>query len=235
MPQIRVHPLPGLIPSECDLSDSCCVVIDVLRATTSMVMALEAGARSIRPFESIDEAREFAAANSYLLAGERQGLKIEGFDLGNSPLEFTSEKVGGRKIAMTTTNGTKALMACKSARQVIVAAFVNLSAVCELVSSRESQVDIVCAGTDGEVTIEDNLLAGAIVERCVSLENGNDHVRQSVDLWKSHQLELESALMNSKGGKNLLKISRGEDIRFASQIDLSRLLPKMADGEIRAF
>jgi 2-phosphosulfolactate phosphatase len=232
MPEIRVHLLPGQIPPERDLANSCCVVIDVLRATTSMVVALDSKVLSIRPFESIDEAREFAEAHNYLLAGERQGMKIAGFDLGNSPPEFAQEKVAGRRLAMTTTNGTRALLACRDARRAIVAAFANLSAVCELLQG-ESEVDIVCAGTDGEVTLEDVLLAGAISSRFDPSNYQNYEARLSVDLWRLHHSHLKAAFLISQGGKNLVRISRQSDIEFAARVDHCRCIPILREGELQ--
>ena len=154
--RLNVHALPEVVTAE-DLAGTTAVVIDVLRATTTIVYALAAGARAVVPCLTIEAAHERAAAmaaGTALLAGERGGLAIPGFDLGNSPTEFTPEQVGGKYVVLTTTNGTKALLHCRAAEQVLVAALANLSALCGVLTDCP-RVELVCAGTDGHVTEED--------------------------------------------------------------------------------
>ena len=166
MPTIHVHLLPDLVPEE-KLAGNVAVVIDVLRATTTIVHALAAGARQVIPCLSIDDARAAAASRTgekVVLGGERQGVRIEGFDLGNSPSEYTPEAVGGRTVVFTTTNGTRAMLRCRQADHVLLAAFVNRAAVLAGNSRPSRQnVHIVCAGTGGAITREDVLVAGSLV------------------------------------------------------------------------
>src|SRR3954451_1319590 len=127
---VFVHLLPGLIPED-GLRGGLAVVIDVLRATTMIVHALVAGCTEVIPVSEVEEARQIAAAlplGSVLLAGERQGLPIDGFDLGNSPVECTPARCRGKTMVITTTNGTRALLACRDAERVFVGAFVNFAA-----------------------------------------------------------------------------------------------------------
>src|SRR5205823_10380648 len=138
------------------------VVIDVLRATTTIVHALAAGAREVVPCLEVEDARRIAAelGKAAILGGERRGLPIPGFDVGNSPAEYTRQRVGGKTVVFTTTNGTRAMQRCKFASRVLLGAFVNFSAVCRELAVVD-HVALVCAGTDGHVTREDTLLAGA--------------------------------------------------------------------------
>src|SRR5882672_313125 len=146
-----------------DLSETVCVVFDVLRATSSMVTALANGAKAILPVTEIDDALEVWRENlDVLLAGERDGVRIEAgntrFDLGNSPREFTRDKVAGKKIAMTTTNGTRALRACAHAKTVLVASFLNLKATTEFLERQQSShLLVICSGTFDQAAFEDVL------------------------------------------------------------------------------
>jgi 2-phosphosulfolactate phosphatase len=215
------------------------VVIDVLRATTTIVTALAAGAEEVVPCLEVADAQRLASAepSRCVLGGERGGLKIEGFALGNSPAEYTTEAVGGKKVIFTTTNGTRAMQHCRTARRVLIAAMVNYSAICRELQG-ESRVDIVCAGTDRHITREDTLLAGAIVseltgrgavasggsspERTVEL---NDQAEIAADAWRAAVGQLTgeslvaSALRSSLGGRNLIEIGHENDIDLAAQID----------------
>ena len=142
------------------------VVIDVLRATTVMVTALENGASCIYPFKEIDEAKEkWGVKKDGFLAGERKGLKIEGFKFGNSPLEFTKEAVQGKEIFMTTSNGTRAIENALSADNLYIACYLNISAISEKLLESEKDVVILCAGTDDEFSLDDSLCAGMIIKK----------------------------------------------------------------------
>jgi len=148
------------------------VVIDVLRASTTIITALANGAARVRPMADVAAARASAAAlgPGTVLGGERGGVRIDGFDLGNSPAEYARDRVAGRSLVITTTNGTAALAACRAAREIVVGAIVNRSAVVAAVRRLAAAaadcdaVHLVCAGTDGAVTAEDVLAAGAILD-----------------------------------------------------------------------
>jgi 2-phosphosulfolactate phosphatase len=160
-----------------DVSRSVCVVFDVLRATSTFVTALAKGAEAIIPVGEISEALAMRATRpGVLLAGERDGVRIGAkltsgveFDLGNSPHEYTPEKVRGKTIVSTTTNGTRALRACGGAGGVFIGCFLNLEAVAKAVLERTPHhVLLVCAGTGEGMALEDVLAAGAVCERFVS-------------------------------------------------------------------
>src|SRR5262245_18694621 len=162
--QLDVYLLPDLAEPAA-LAGKTVVVIDVLRATTTIIRALAAGAREVVPCLEVEEARRISSelGSAAILGGERGGVPIPGFDLGNSPAEYTRERVGGKTVVFTTTNGTRAMQRCKLAGRVLLGAFVNFSAICRELSGTD-EIAIVCAGTDGHVTREDTLLAGAIVD-----------------------------------------------------------------------
>ena len=240
---LDVYLLPSLVAPD-GLAGRTAVVIDVLRATTTIVQALASGAREVLVCQDIVQARAAAAeiGTDAILGGERGGLPIEGFQLGNSPAEFTPAIVGGKTLIFTTTNGTRAMAACAAARQVWLAAFVNFSAICrELAAGAMSPscegVTLVCAGTDGEVTREDALLAGAIVDDLASNRDLrmalNDQAEIAADAWRACCRDLgandplQRALRASRGGRNLLEIGMENDIAIAAEIDKFDLAPAL--------
>jgi 2-phosphosulfolactate phosphatase len=220
-----------------DLSGGIAVVADVLRATTTIVQALASGAVAAIPCASIDDARTYAKTRKkdVLLAGERHGKPIDGFDIGNSPREFTSAKCKGNTVVMATTNGTPAIVRAAEAERVLIAAFVNFSAVCEQFRTDLRPVHIVCAGTDGQVSLEDTLLAGALVD--FLCEHGevtlNDSARLAWDSFENHGQMLEGALEVGLGGRNLLKLGYDFDIRDAARVDRFAIVPELKRDPLR--
>jgi 2-phosphosulfolactate phosphatase len=241
--QIDVYLLPALVAPE-ELADATVVVIDVLRATTTIVHALAAGATQVFPCQDLSEARHLAAEleGPVLLGGERGGKQIAGFDLGNSPVEYGPDVVGGKSIVFSTTNGTRAMLRCKLAQRVLIGAFVNFSAVCRELAG-ERRIALLCAGTDGQVTREDSLFAGAIVEDlCRAAQRGtakgqvaagcelNDQAELAADAWQTAvrvltDRPLGMTLRGSKGGRNLMEIGQENDIDLASQMDKFDIVP----------
>ena len=165
-PLLNVYALPQLADPK-ELAGGTTVVIDVLRATTVTVFALEAGAREVIPCLEVDEARQCARQlppGQWVLGGERRGLAIRGFDLGNSPAEYTPDRVAGKSVVLTTTNGVRAMLHAREAESVLIAAFVNAAAVLGQLVGHQ-RVNVLCAGTDGQYSGDDILLAGMLVER----------------------------------------------------------------------
>src|SRR5260221_492449 len=175
MPPLEVFFTPAdfVALAQRDLSKTCCVVFDVLRATSTMVTALGNGAEAILPVEEIAEALAARGRLPHaLLAGERDGLRIgstltggPSFDLGNSPREFSAQAVRGKTLIMTTTNGTRALKACAHGNQVLAGSFLNLSATAQAILKKPADLLIVCSGTLKETAYEDVLGAGALCEK----------------------------------------------------------------------
>jgi 2-phosphosulfolactate phosphatase len=210
-----------------DISGSACVVFDVLRATSTIVTALARGAESVLPVASIAEAlRQREMDSTVLLAGERSGLRITAevsggpdFDLGNSPREYTAARVRDRRIVTTTTNGTRAFAACRGARYVFAASFLNLKRTAEqLRRSGCPEVLLVCSGTGEQAAFEDCLGAGAL---CHELLRANpkidlsDSARVVTDTFAANADDLESAMQKSSNARRLLSIPElAEDVSF---------------------
>lgn len=224
------------------------VVIDVLRASTTIVTALANASSRIRPVPAVAEAlalAEAAGAGRPLLGGERGGLRIAGFDLGNSPLEYSRAAVAGREIIVTTTNGTAALKACRDADEVLVGAIVNRTAVARLareLARRHGATDIhlVCAGTDGHVTEEDLLAAGAILEAASRLPEcavdlvepaaaaaRADFSRVIGQAARGPQEAIAAAFAASRGGANLVALGMEADLPAAAAIDTIAIVPRL--------
>jgi 2-phosphosulfolactate phosphatase len=235
--EVRVHLVPDrLLPEK--LAQSVAVVIDVLRATTTIIHALAAGCCAVRPVAEVEEARRMAdemPAGKVLLGGERDGGPLPGFDTGNSPGEYTAARCRGTTLVLTTTNGTRALLRAAPAERTLVAGFVNYSAVCEQLDQEARPIDIVCAGYHGDVSLEDTLLAGAFVEHLC--EHGsprlNDAARLAWDCFENHGRVLEGALEVSDGGAHLRTLGYDEDIRAATRVDLFALVPEVRRDPLR--
>jgi len=224
---VRVFMLPQLIGSQ-TLADNV-VVIDVLRASTTICTAIKNGAASVVPFLEIDEAKKFSTDDSSILTGgERGGIQIEGFDFGNSPFEYSKERVSGRTIAFTTTNGTKAMNQCRKSSNVFIGSFCNFSEIARSISKCQ-QTDLICAGTNGEITLEDCLFAGMVADNVSkeSTANFNDQAEICRKLWMASKSDLEEALKESTGGQNLTRLGKEEDVEFAARIDSISILPKL--------
>lgn len=249
-PKLNVYALPSLVAEE-ELEGKTAVVIDVLRATTTICCALEAGAKEVVPCQEIEEACRVAEefSRDAVLGGERDGLPIEGFDLGNSPDEYTPESVSGKSLVFTTTNGTRAMRHCRQAARVLIASFLNASAVFqELVTLDE--VHIVCAGTKGQYSRDDILMAGLLVDRLE--RHGAGHYEMNVQAvtakenWTSSFAVpyvigaepmdpevLAAELRRSDAGRRLTAIGRELDILSASLVDHFSRVPVLDTETMR--
>ncbi len=197
---VSVHLLPSLIPAG-SLAGGIAVVVDVLRATSLMVHALAAGATAIVPCLEIDEALQKAGEfprGAALLAGERQGVPIPDFDLGNSPRSCDRDRCAEKTIVMTTTNGTRAVLASLEAERVLIGAFVNFSATTNALIKANCDIHIICSGTDNFISLEDSLLAGAIGARLI----GGDESRSSRFDYANDSALIVDRLFRSIGSEN---------------------------------
>jgi 2-phosphosulfolactate phosphatase len=232
---------------ERNLADTACVVFDVLRATSSMLTALAHGAAAVVPVEDIPQAMAWRQAHpEVLLAGERDGLRIHAgltggveFDLGNSPREYTPERVAGRVIVTTTTNGTRALRACAGAPLILVGAFLNLQAVArELLRQNYPRVLLVCGGTFEEMALEDVLAAGGLADLLL-LEAPqatlSDAVQIALQLYRQHHQDLAAAMRLARNGRKLLAHPElCGDVAACLQLNQLDLVAAMdADGMVR--
>jgi 2-phosphosulfolactate phosphatase len=227
------------------------VVIDVLRASTTIISALAHGAAGVRPVLTVEAARALAASggpdSTMLLGGERGGLRIDGFDLGNSPLEYVPARVAGRHIVITTTNGTAALDACGRAAEVLIGGIVNRTAVAARARSLAMvhgapDIHLVCAGTDGQVTEEDVLAAGGILD-AASRQPGSDRDMLDASAMVAREafrgvlataadadatLAIAAAFAVSRGGRNLIELGMQADLPAAAAIDSLPVVPRLA-------
>lgn len=215
-----------------DLRNTVCVVFDVLRATSSMVAALGNGAAALLPVETIPEALAARQRQpDVLLAGERDGVRIRAelsggveFDLGNSPREFTRERVAGRTIAMTTTNGTRALRCCAAARIILASSFLNLGATAGFIEREQpARLLVVCSGTFEEAALEDVLGAGALCEllwKSYGTGAVTDSAQMAHSLFMLERGNLAQAFARSRNGRRLLSRSElRDDVAFCLQRD----------------
>lgn len=256
---LNVHFLPALMNTS-NLAGGTVVIIDILRASSTMITALQNGAKRVIPCGTPDEARlifEKSNAESVLLGGERGGILIEGFDCGNSPTEYPPGRVAGKTIAFTTTNGTQALLKSASAETILIGAFVNRQAVVDRLRNDRRPVHLVCAGTDGEITGEDVLFAGAVVEALIQTEADthstanrwtlNDCARIAQGFWRQSvgddsnsvgagkpSAKIESAMRLTHGGRNLCDLGYDNDIRLCSVVDSIQRVPMLnrATGDL---
>jgi 2-phosphosulfolactate phosphatase len=230
------------------------VVVDVIRATSSMVTALEHGARSVFPVASVDEAARLAqnlGREDVLLCGERRGLPIDGFDLGNSPGEFVAEHVAGKALVMTTTNGTRALLAVAELpmpndardaspaappRPVLIGSFLNLGAVAAALMTSSDPVSIVCAGKEDTFALEDAVFAGALANRLLERSDdaleANDAAVAAMGMASRLGDALLPLLRRTAAGRAIMEIGLEGDLDFCADVDRFEVVPEFHDREI---
>ncbi|CDN11086.1 MAG: 2-phosphosulfolactate phosphatase family protein [Richelia sp.] len=243
--KLFVYHTPELTPTE--HLPECAVVVDVLRATTTMATVLASGGEAVQVFSDLDlliKTSESWAMEKRLRAGERGGAKVPGFDLGNSPLDCVPEKVQGRRLFISTTNGTRALQRVQQAETLITAAFVNRNTVVKyLLEHRPENVWIVASGWEGSFSLEDTACAGAIADSIVQQSNlsandiaGNDEVISSIALYTQWQDNLVELFHHASHGKRLLNLAGNEDIKYCAQTDILEILPIQQDpGVLKSY
>jgi 2-phosphosulfolactate phosphatase len=231
--KLFVFHTPELTPSD-DVPD-CAIAIDVLRATTTMATALANGAEAVQVFSSIDQlmqASEAWPSEKRIRAGERGGATVEGCDLGNSPLDCTPEQVSGKRLFISTTNGTRCLERIQNAPVVLTAALVNRHAVVQyLLSHQPETVWISGSGWEGSFSLEDTVCAGAIAHSLLaktgSLKElaGNDEVVGAIALYTQWQDKLLELLHQASHGQRLLRLGVTDDLKYCAQTDTLDVLP----------
>jgi 2-phosphosulfolactate phosphatase len=233
---LHVHLLPQLAEPE-TLRGGVAVVIDVLRASTTIVQALASGCSAVYPVAEIEEAlslRGEMRGKKTLLGGERSGKPIPGFDLGNSPGEYSSDVCKGASVIFTTTNGTRAFLHATAAERVLLAAITNFSAVCGQLVNETRPIHILCSGFEGQVALEDAFLAGAFVESLLDLDlQLNDGARIALDCFEFHSAVLLEGLKCGRGGMHLLELGYEEDIKAAAQVDRHLIVPELRRDPLR--
>jgi 2-phosphosulfolactate phosphatase len=219
--------------------DRTVVVIDVLRATTSICAALMAGARGVIPVDEPGEAGDIwskVGSDNAVLAGERNGVKIENFELGNSPAEFTAEAVGGKIVILTTTNGTQAFARASQAKSVVSCALVNVSTVAARLAADNNDLVIVCSGREGNFSIEDTLCGGMLLHLLSAVHKRdlilNDAASLAILLYRSNKTAIKQTIRQGEHGRFLESLGFERDIELSSEIDSIPVLPVLRDGRL---
>jgi 2-phosphosulfolactate phosphatase len=217
------------------------VVIDVLRATSTIVTALDNGAAGIIPVRETDEAiavMKRVGRERVLLCGERKSILIAGFDLDNSPASYTRERVAGKTLVLTTTNGTRALVeATREATAVYCAALLNRDAIVRRLSASEGDARLQCAGSEGEPSFEDLLCAGAIADALMHLDRSiaiTDAARVAATVYAANAKRITTAIASGTHAKSLIAAGFAADVAACARIDVSDCVPLYTDGVIAA-
>jgi len=236
--RIDVSLAPGEIAAN-DVAQAVVVVIDVLRATSTIAVALNNGCEEIIAAESIEEAINIASGytrSDYVLGGERRGLPIDGFDLGNSPSEYVEARVRGKKLILVTTNGTRAIKAYDNAFAIYAASFLNADAVFRTLhrAHRDRDIILVCSGQDSRFCMEDALCSGLLASRFGN-ELGatlTDSANAAATLFEVHRDSIQQALAASSHGAYLIGVGYGHDVEYCSHRSEIDVVPKVFDRRV---
>lgn len=213
-------------------------LIDVIRATTTIAIALHNGCAGVIPVRALRGARAMALTlgDDGLLAGERGATKAPGFGLGNSPAEYARERVEGKTIVLTTSNGTRAFRAVDGAQALIAAAFVNASAAARWLKRAGLDVLILCAGQHGHFCLEDTVGSGMLIDRLLSLSDGSvelsDAATAARELFLTHQNDLLGMLQGCEWGRQITRKGFGADLEICARVDLTDVVPVMREGRL---
>ena len=227
-------------PSPHLLSDQVVVVIDILRATSVMVQAMSQGAAEIIPLATVEEAFRMAKAfprGFVMLGGERENKEIPGFDLGNSPKEYVAERVKGKKLILTTTNGTKAFHAVSSGKEILAGSFFNIGAIAQRCLESDRNVFIFPSGDKGNFSLEDTLCGGMLIDLILKNEEKQifltDASYGAQILYRRFKENLVEAFHLSRHGKELIDRGFEDDLAYCAQIDVAPVVPIFREGVIR--
>ena len=217
-PKIDVVLSPNLLELY-DLSGKIVVVIDVLRATSTMCAAMSNGVRHIKPVATVEEALKHQGGD-WLVAGERNGEKVTGFDFGNSPAEYTKDVVDRKQLVLTTTNGTKCILASTQADEVLIGSFFNYSKLGEYLKSSAKDVILLCAGWKNRVNLEDSVFAGYLVDYLKESHTWESDAVELVHLAATTAMnDLEAFLYNASHAKRFRRLGNHEDLKRCCAID----------------
>lgn len=215
--------------------NSIVVVVDVFRATSAIVTALQYGAKSFIPVSTIEEARELGK-QGFLAGGERNGEVVEGFEFGNSPFSYMNDRVKGREIALTTTNGTRAInIAAKSADTVLIGSFLNLQVLADYIQEQGKDVVVFCAGWKNRFNMEDSLFAGALTNLLLTsgkFKSDCDSANASSLVYRTGRKNLMSFLENCSHRKRLAHLNLEKDVEYCLQRDITDVIPVLRDGKL---
>jgi 2-phosphosulfolactate phosphatase len=239
--EVFVYHTPELTPA--DTLPDCAVVIDVLRATSTIATALKVGTCAVQTFSSLTDlvnASQQWPASQRLLAGERGGAKVEGYDLGNSPLDCTPELMAGKRLFLSTTNGTRALQRVAEAKTVLAGALINRQAIVNYLLNHQPQtLWLLGSGWEGGYSLEDTVCAGAIASLLTQTANyqvGNDEVIAAIALYQQWQDRLGELLQQASHGQRLLRLGCDQDLHYCASLDILDIVPmQMGPGLMMTF
>lgn len=210
------------------------VIIDIFRATSSICYGIDNGAEAIIPVAEVEECLAYKEKHpEYLLAAERNGEVVKGFDFGNSPFSYTADKVAGKSVVLTTTNGTQALYLSRKARQIVIGSFLNLTSLCNWLKTTDEHILLVCAGWKYNFNLEDTLFAGAVIEQ---LKAGDykldDPALAANDLFQLGKNDIKKYLKKTSHGERLKQLGIEEDIAFCLNVDTTTAIPVLLGSSL---
>ncbi len=224
--------------TEAKLRGRTTIVVDILRASTTICTAIQNGCREIIPVATVGDAAAIRAnldRDSVLVCGEREGMKIEGFDLGNSPAEYSEQVVKGKVLVFASTNGSRAILKCAPSAATFVCGFVNLNSVVDITRKFDRDVAIVCAGKLGNFSLEDTFCGGAIIERLQQggkYEVANDAAQVALMLYKNQGQPLEAVIRQADHARYLIGLGFESDIATAAALDTINVVPVLSGNKI---
>ena len=225
-PNLHVCLSPALIPLY-NVEEYIVVIIDIFRATSSICYGIDNGAEAIIPVSEVEECAAYREKGlDYLLAAERNGEVVDGFDFGNSPFSYTEEKVAGKTVVLTTTNGTHALHLSRSAKRIVIGSFFNLTALSSWLKQQDENILLVCAGWKNNFNLEDTVFAGAVIEQLKG--NGftlDDSAIAASDLYQIAKNDLPGYLAKTSHSERLKKLGIEKDIAFCLNSDITTSIP----------
>ena len=215
-----------------DIRESIAVVIDVFRATSSICYGIENGAEAIIPVATIKSCESYRESD-YLLAAERDGEVVAGFDFGNSPFAYSKEKVNGKTVVLTTTNGTHAINESREAKKIVIGSFLNLTSLCSWLKTQPDHVFLLCAGWKNKFNLEDTLFAGAVVHQLQSEGYQlDDSSIAAEDLYIAGKADLNEYLKKTSHSERLKKLGIEDDIRFCLNVDITTAIPILEGDQL---
>lgn len=235
MNHVEVCLTPELI-NQFDLKNKIVVAVDIFRATSCMVTGMAHGVEAIYPVATVDDCFKMGTEKGMITAGERGGAKIDGFDIGNSPYEYMKSEFQDKSIVVTTTNGTKTILASLEADQILIGAFLNLKALADYISTSHKDVIVHCAGWKGTVNLEDTLFAGALIDEIKSSHHASgDSALIAQELFHANSNDLLGISKRSSHAKRLATFGIGKDIEFCMNESLYSVLPEFKDGKLQVI
>ena len=234
---IKVCLTPALFELYSDRK-SVVVVVDILRATSAMCIAIEKGVEKIIPVSTLEDALDYKGKENHLLAAERNGKIVSGFDYGNSPLTYLNEDIKGKTLVVTTTNGTKAINIAKVDHHVVIGSFLNINALTEYLSDLNKDIIILCAGWKNDFCLEDTMFAGALVEQLVetnNFQNSSDSCAVANLIYKTAKNDMFDFLKDSQHRKRLFDLNITDDVSYCLKKNQTSSIPIIIENQIEAF